>query len=302
MIRKLSMSLQNLYLKIVPERIRSKVTPLLVKTYVSVVGVKLIHRKKKRLTRVDIRVTEHCNLNCKSCIALSPLADEGYVGVATVTKDFERLHVLTKGDIEEIHLKGGEPLLHPQLHELVRSLRRIFDKSRIILVTNGILLNKQDDTFWNVCKGTNAEIQISHYPIKIDFESILAASKKHGVKLSYLTGKPQVMFKWVFDPSGSQNAKKSFYKCFIGSNCFQIHDGRLYNCSLIPSIKYFNKKFNQNMLVTPEDSIDIHAAENFDAILEFSNSPIPFCRYCNANKCQHGGTWEVSKKDIGEWT
>jgi len=301
MFRSLNFLLQNLYKAIMPGCIQKRLTPTLIRVWLCMSAV-VSHRKKKRLDYVEVRITDHCNLNCRSCAQLSPLAEPVYIETVVFTNDFQRLHAITGGDIKTIRLMGGEPLLHPRLVELMRIVRDIFGGSRIVLVTNGILLSKQDDDFWNTCRDKNIEILISHYPVKIDYESLLTVSKKHKVKLRYATKKPQVMCKWTFDVYGKQDAKKNFYKCYFGNNCIQIDNGRLYNCSLIPCVKYFNNRFGKDMRVAPEDFIDIYKEGEIKRILEFLARPVPFCRYCNLDKVSYGERWEPSKREMGEWT
>jgi len=301
MLREVNHVFQNLYRAIVPECIQKRLTPALIGVWLSI-NAAVIHRKKKRLDYVEVRVTDHCNLNCKSCAQLSPLAESIYVEAGVFTNDFQRLHAITNGDIKTIRLMGGEPLLHPQLVELMKIIRGIFGESRIVLVTNGILLSKQSDNFWDTCRDMKVEVLISHYPVKIDYESLLATSKKYGIKLRYATKKPQVMYKWAFDVDGKQDAERNFYKCYFGNNCIQVDNRKLYNCSLIPCVKYFNNRFGKDMRVTSGDYIDIYEHGDIGRILEFLARPVPFCKYCNIGKVKYGEEWEPSKKEVGEWT
>jgi len=301
MFRRLNFLLQNLYKAIVPECMQSRLTPALIRAWLSMSAI-VTHRRKKRLDYVEVRITDHCNLNCKSCAQFSPLAESKYIEAKAFTNDFQRLYAITNGCIKTIRLMGGEPLLHPRLLELMRGVRGIFDKSRIVLVTNGILLSKQSDSFWDTCRDMDVEVLISHYPVKIDYQSLLAISGRHSVKLRYATRKPQVMYKWAFDVDGKQNVEKNFYKCYFGNNCVQVDNGKLYNCSLIPCIKYFNNYFGKDMRITSGDSIDIYEHRDIGSILDFLARPVPFCKYCNLDKVKYGEKWESSKKVIGEWT
>lgn len=301
MFRELNFLLQNTYRAIVPKSVQSKLTPYFIRMWISAASTICKCRKKKNLTYVEIRIVDHCNLNCKSCAQCSPLAEPKCVDINTYTADFQRLYDLTNGSIKTIRLMGGEPLLHPQISELMRIVRKIFSKSRIVLVTNGILLQKQDIAFWDICKNENIEILISHYPIKINYESLLDISGKHGIKLRYGTKKPQLMYKWTFDLDGKQDVDKNFYKCYFGNNCIQIDEGKLYNCSIVSMAKHFNAYFGRDMQIAPENFIDIHKCESIDEILKFVTKPIPFCKYCDLSKVQYGEKWESSKRDIKEW-
>lgn len=293
----------SIYQTLIPKRLQRKITPLIIKIYVSIVRFCLSFKKWNRIRFVEVRITDHCNLNCMSCSQLSPIASHKYVDVKTFTDDFRKLNELTNGNIKTIKLVGGEPLLHPQLLEFMRIVREFFVSTRIVLVTNGILLLKQNDEFWKTCSDMNVEISISHYPIKIGYEEIQKISKNHDVRLGYATKKPQLMYKYPFDIEGKQDAKKNYRKCYWGGGtCVQIDSGRLYKCHIIPCAKHFNNYFDKNLRVEPEDSIDIHNAENLGAILKFLKSAPHFCRYCRADDVQYGEEWKQSKKEISEWT
>lgn len=67
----------------------------------------------------DIEVTEHCNLNCKSCGSFAPLADEEYIDIDELDRDLRRLSELSDGEVHHINILGGEPLLHPEIARIV---------------------------------------------------------------------------------------------------------------------------------------------------------------------------------------
>lgn len=67
-------------------------------------------------------------------------------------------------NIKTIRLLGGEPLLHPDLSSFVKSARRSFPSTKIDITTNGTLLKKPDQTFWDTCRETNTAIALTAYP------------------------------------------------------------------------------------------------------------------------------------------
>jgi hypothetical protein len=64
----------------------------------------------------------------------------------------------------------------------------------------------------------------------------------------------------------------------------------------------FNKYFNQNLVVSDADSINIYAAKSMDQIFDFLCKPVPFCRYCDWKRCETQIPWHTSIKQISEWT
>ncbi|MDR1285585.1 MAG: 4Fe-4S cluster-binding domain-containing protein [Campylobacteraceae bacterium] len=261
--------------------------------------------KPRKLLRFDIHLTDHCNLNCKGCEHFSVIAEEKFLNIDIFKKDCERLSQLTNGCIDNIMLMGGEPLLHPQISQIVKITRQYFPVGIIKIITNGILLLKQKSDFWQSCADNEIGISITKYPIKIDFDTIKKTAEKYNVNLEYYSNsdkEEKTMYRVPIDINGKQNIKKSFKSCFRANQCIQLQDGKLYTCQTVPYIDYFNKRFKQNLKVSNKDYIDIYKAKNIEEILIFLSKPIPFCRYCDINKTVFGLEWGISKKDISEWT
>jgi hypothetical protein len=110
------------------------------------------------------------------------------------------------------------------------------------------------------------------------------------------------MRKHTLDITGSQNAEKNFYSCLRGNNCMELKDGKMFTCNVICNANRFNSYFKQNIPITEKDYIDIFKAKTIDEILDFISLAPPFCAYCNLKAKKTGLQWEVSKREIGEWT
>jgi len=104
------------------------------------------------------------------------------------------------------------------------------------------------------------------------------------------------------DLSGKQNVKDSFLRCSAANRCVALDNGKIYTCTTIPYVKYFNIMFKENLEVSERDYLDIHCVDNFDEIMNFLCSPPPFCRYCNQKGMIWDTSFEISKKKIEEWT
>jgi len=253
-----------------------------------------------KFLRFEVYLTHHCNLNCAGCFVFSPIAEEKYLDIAYYEKDCKRIHELTNGKIASVRLLGGEPTLHPNLLDFFDITRRYFENAKIQLVTNGTLLCKEDNNFWEACKKKNISIQISKYPININIDEIIEKCKLHNTIIEFTENKTDEMIHLNLDLKGEQNAENSFYHCHLKNNCITLSQGRLYTCTIIPSIKYFNRYFNLELTAKDSDSIDIYKAESIKEILEFLCKPISFCRFCDKKK-MNINKWHLSKKDIKEW-
>jgi MoaA/NifB/PqqE/SkfB family radical SAM enzyme len=262
-------------------------------------------RRREEIPVLHIHLADHCNLNCRGCDNFSPLSPEVLAQLSVVTADLARVSELSGGKAGEVQLLGGEPLLHPQVSEFMALARRYFPLSPVRLVTNGILLSKQPDDFWEACRTNDIEIVVTKYPVKLDHAGMALLAKKQAVKFSFYGNTEEVPKSMQLEPldiSGGQDPRDSFLRCSRANYCIALDNGKLYPCSLIPYVKYFNARFSENLEVTDKDYMDIHKAGSIADVLDFISRPAPFCRYCNLKATKWDVGFGVSKKSIEEWT
>lgn len=248
-------------------------------------------------------IVHHCNLNCKSCDHFSPLADEEYVKLETYEKDINEMN--KKFDrIANIGIMGGEPLLHPNLDKILEITRKILKKTNILVFTNGIMLKKQPEYFWETLQKTNILLVITKYDLNINYKNIENIAKKNNVKIFYENeAKPRTEFNRIcINEEGTENIFLSYKNCYQGHNCPTLEDGILYKCPIIPGARHFNKYFNKNLKITEKDGINIYNDVEKRKIYEYLSSPSDFCRYCKKNLKKDKVIWSLSKRKLEEWT
>ena len=124
--------------------------------------------------RLELNVVEHCNLSCRSCSHLSPLMPRRIVSPDQILDDLDLLSRVYHA--RWVRLVGGEPLLHPQLLDVIAAARQSRIADRVSLVTNGVLLTKMDDELWRAVDA----IEVSLYPGK----GLDAAARSHCKELA----------------------------------------------------------------------------------------------------------------------
>lgn len=94
-------------------------------------------------THKDLRVslTDKCNLRCTYC-----MPEEGVDWISKAKhltpEELKRVvGILCEDGIEEVRLTGGEPLLHPEVVEIVKALNSLPTKPEISMTTNATRLN-----------------------------------------------------------------------------------------------------------------------------------------------------------------
>lgn len=254
--------------------------------------------------RFEVHLAEHCNLNCRSCDHFSPLAEPEFVDFDKLKKDFERLSFLFDGECQSINLCGGEPLLNPQVPQILQMARSCFPMGEINLVSNGILILSQPDSFWQAMHDNKIILKLTKYPVRLDYEKMLKKANEMSVQTGFMGNSDKTiktLWKLPIDPSGSQNYRLNFLKCFKIGICPFLYDGKIYPCAQVACIRHFNLRFNQNIPVSKLDFIDIYNARSADEIAAFLARPTPFCRFCNFTGIQNNQRWGISSKKIEEW-
>jgi hypothetical protein len=250
----------------------------------------------------EVNCADHCNLDCWGCDHGSPLAREGYLDIDGYAGDLKRLSGLFHGRMGEIRLCGGEPLLNPRLHEIAEITRSHFPHGDVTIITNGILLARQEKAFWESIVGSNTGISVTVYPgMEENFKKISETGALYGAAVKPLYREKKESYFMPFDTAGKQNARLSSYSCFQAYNCATLSNGRLFPCSIAPTSRFFSEYFNIPLTLSDKDSVDIHTATARE-ILSFVTRPIPFCRYCAVGKRKWGIPWSRSQKDVSEWT
>ena len=117
---------------------------------------------RKNLKRLEFHVVDHCNLNCNGCLHFSNISEKNFLDINLLKDRLQRLSQIF-GKIDLLRILGGEPLLHPHIINIIEMTRNYFPFSKIDLVTNGLLLNKMSDDFFNVCYKNKIVISISNY-------------------------------------------------------------------------------------------------------------------------------------------
>ena len=94
----------------------------------------------REIDYMRISVIDSCNLNCYYC---NPCDNNEYCHALNILSVKEVLCIVraaTRLGIKHFRLTGGEPLLHPQLDEMVLQIKKIPGVSSVSLTTNAVLL------------------------------------------------------------------------------------------------------------------------------------------------------------------
>lgn len=251
----------------------------------------------------EVDLTAHCNLNCRCCSQFSCIAEEEYMDIEEMERDFQRLSSLFQGEVRYLYLIGGEPLLHPQINECICIARRYFPTGKVAVFTNGMLLLRMGDRFWSNCRENCITIIVTKYPIGLDYRSIIKKAESENVAFEFFGSSQdyKYMTNLGLSLTGKQDITESFSNCVEANNCVKLRKGKLYTCTRPVAIYRFNKFFGEQLEVSEEDYIDIYKASTKEEILDRLANPIPFCRYCDILGERKAMNWGKTEKQIEEW-
>ncbi|MCA9978760.1 MAG: radical SAM protein, partial [Anaerolineales bacterium] len=99
-----------------------------------------LHRPVTHLAKLYIETTNHCNIDCATCMRSSWNVEMGLMSDETFDQILHSLDAI--GQPMDITFMGiGEPLAHPRTVDMIAQLKAL--GHRVEMVTNGTLLNEK---------------------------------------------------------------------------------------------------------------------------------------------------------------
>lgn len=252
--------------------------------------------EKPSLSYFEVPITDNCNLNCKGCLFASNMTKGvEHVKLIELKNDAKRMSELFY-DIPWIRILGGEPLMHPDIVEILKAYRYYFPDSEIDLCTNGLLIPKMKKDFWNCVKQERVSIHVSGYkPTYNMLDKIDAILKDLDIPYAILK---REKFQKYYTDKPDNNMEKSFEKC-IASGCHEVYRGKISTCSAVIAFEKFNRFFGTEYKIKEdEDWFNIHNPQ-IDSwkVKERLESPSYICKYCSDSKIDNF-VWDYSPHKI----
>ena len=232
---------------------------------------------ENNLDYIEFWATGHCNLNCKGCSSCSPLKDEWFLSLESLSADLNRLKFLGI-NILNINVLGGEPLLHPKITEIFSLVKEIYPCTNIGLLTNGLLLPTMSDDFWRTCQELDVIIKVTCFPIIskksiIELETIL---RQH--KLRY-----HLTEKKLFNKILVLNNKSAFEDIVKNCGCngaCNLFNGCVSRCTVPMVVQDLNSYFGSNFLT--DGKLNIYSVNDGREVVDFLMTPNDSCKNCSA--------------------
>lgn len=169
--------------------------------------------KKRKDLELCLPLVRHCNLNCKGCSAFSPISEPHFYTLTNIKRDLGRISQLVAHKVDCLYLNGGEPLLHPDLVDILYYCRKCFPRGLIKIFTNGTLLLKQEERFWKACRDCKVILWVTHYPIQIHIQEVRKRAQSYGIEVlwaDFSGNKPKTMWKVPYHLGGGAKPRPVF--------------------------------------------------------------------------------------------
>lgn len=241
-----------------------------------------IRNGKIQTRQCEVDPVHQCNLSCRGCNHLAPRARPYIVDPKEVLCD---LSILARYyHTESFCLAGGEPLLHPHLLDVIEAVRQSCISERIRVFTNGILLRRMPDEFWQNLG--DVQIRLSVYPGTIQARELQAAQQRARVQGVDLSPVFYHSFREAYSELGTSDARlvsRIFSTCLYTHfrHCHIACDGYFYRCGHSVFITRYLLGISGPDEV--RDGVKIEDSPSLgDDLLDYllSEEPLAACQYC----------------------
>ncbi len=232
---------------------------------------------------VEYSVVDHCNLRCAGCDHASPHLSGRLASPESFAADLsalsQHLHV------QVLRLLGGEPLLHPMLHEFASIARKAAIADQIALWTNGLLLHKVS---LEVLECFDL-IRVSLYPnvtIRADLAGLNRQLKVNGRTRLEVVKVTRFQHQLLYAPICDRHlVRRTYRRCRDAHklSCHTIRDGRYYKCAKAPVLEPRLATSSGAIPNREHDGVALHRNPRLaDELSHYllSDEPLEACAWC----------------------
>jgi len=226
---------------------------------------------------IEFNITEQCNICCLGCDHAIGIIPSRHISKEDINKDVRRLRQILHA--KTIRIIGGEPLLHPNIEEIVGYIGETPIADTIELWTNGILLHKTPQKVLEVING----IVVSRYPEQ-DYEWTQTTLAKYVNRYNvWIHIRDCNYFTWSykFQPIGKTPLAEIVYaNCREAYTCHTVRNGKFYKCV---QAAFAPDRLNACEVVLKDEGVSLHnnpqVIEEIKMLLR-CRKPMAACSYC----------------------
>jgi hypothetical protein len=207
----------------------------------------------RRIPRLELHVTHACNLICESC---SHYSNHNHHGHLKLTQAEQWMAPWShRIAVDEFHLLGGEPTIHPDLPEFVSLARRYWPKAFITIRTNGFFLHRHPALPALLAKDGRASISVAihhdspeyHEHLRPVFDLIARWKRDFRVRIQV----DRSFAKWTQRYQGfgaamqpfEDGSPRSSWQICPARQCKQLFEGKIWKCAPLAYLKLQKAKY-----------------------------------------------------------
>lgn len=231
-----------------------------------------------RRNTLQVFITNRCNMSCNGCFARNIISENNKdISLEEYREVLEKF--IDKGG-EQINLLGGEPLIHPEINNILRC--NYYYKIKTTVYTNGYFLDKLPylNITGNILK--NTKFRVSIYSYDGECKSCFSISENHPeFDANFMVSSETTLDELLL----SAERCESFYKCkvFFISSIRELDNERkefFDDTELtMPVLKY--KELVHNFLDKYNGDMEIHISKRgvFESTVSLCGNKCKFANY-----------------------
>lgn len=249
---------------------------------------------KPILRSLETNIVDDCNLNCRGCSHFSNLFERGaQVPYETFCKDLKQ--VADYVYIHQFNMLGGEAILNDRIVEYIEYTRTLLPDSEIELISNGILIPRQSEEFFECCKENDITISISGYKPTLKMKNVIEDTLKPH-QIIYIFREDVNEFGKNIDLSGRADKWEAVRKC-RENKCHFLRNGKIYKCPFEALGNVFFEYFGLDIRFNGGTNIYDEQLDWEHLVDKLYHEPIEYCRFCgNEEKIE----WRVANNPVIE--
>lgn len=246
-------------------------------------------------TVIKFLASEACNLNCSGCTHFVPLNKNPHM----LGKDELQRYLLQLKKIfryiRSVEFLGGEPLLNPDLADLIQLTHAVLPYTRMAIITNGLLIPKMSQDLLHTLRLYDVSVFISNYKPTVQINTqIRNLLSEYGIW--HVFSQEIDRFRLQYNSTGCKDMDTSFRNC-LDRLCHTCVDGKLAGCYYAATVKHANEFFGLH-IPYEEYVYDIfHPGCSGVELLHKLTHATPLCQYCNSFPCP-SVPWRTVDKSI----
>ena len=204
-------------------------------------GLPRAQSERRHVKHLELHVTHACNLTCESCSHYSNHNHHGHQSLSDADRWMAAWS--SRVSVDEFHLLGGEPTIHPELTDFVRLVRRHLPETIIRIRTNGFFLHRHPDLPELLAVDKSVIVSLAVHHDSPEYRGLLQDTfdliERWQTELAIVVEVDQSFKNWTQRYTGfgagmqpfEDGAPRASWEICPARECMQLFEGKLWKCA-----------------------------------------------------------------------